>query len=456
MSRELKDSYLLKQFMSDFDKLPAYLIKAPGRINLIGEHTDYNGFPVMPAAIPFTITAAVSPRTDSTVNIKNTDFSFKPLSFDISADIPHSPDGDWSNYVKAAVNELSLRLKTTLYGMDVIFHGDIPSSAGLSSSSALVIASALSLLAVNNIDMDSVELAETMAYGEHYVGTQGGGMDQAICILGRKNHAIKIDFFPLRHTRVSFPDGYSVVAAHSLVRAAKTENALLLYNRRPAECRLATVMINAVRKVDPPLTRLGDLVDRKWFDLKSDNNQLIDSIFDREAYALEDIAYFTGETVDSLTHKCLMTRSGVPMPAPADGFHLRARALHVLTEARRVEDSVDVLGSGDARGFGLLMNASHESCDKLYGISTPELNRLVEIMRELGALGARLTGAGFGGCAIGLVRDDDVNSVIDGIRELYYDGYIRKNRSDLAGTYGNTDALLFSVKPADGAMVIRL
>ncbi len=456
MSRELKDSYLLKQFMSDFDKLPAYLIKAPGRINLIGEHTDYNGFPVMPAAIPFTITAAASPRTDSTVNIKNTDFSFKPLSFDMSSDIPHSSDGDWSNYVKAAVNELYSRLKNGLHGMDVIFHGDIPSSAGLSSSSALVIASALALLSVNNNDMDPVELAETMAYGEHYVGTQGGGMDQAICLLGRKDHAVKIDFFPLRHIPVSFPEGYSVVVAHSLVRAAKTENALLLYNRRPAECRLATVMMNSVHKAAQPLNRLGDLVNMEWFDLKSDIDDFVNGTFDRDSYSLEDISSFTGETIDSLTRNCLMTRSGIPMPAPEDGFLIRARALHVLTEACRVEDSVDVLGSGNAPGFGALMNASHESCDRLYGISTPELNRLVEIMREYGALGARLTGAGFGGCAIGLVHNNDVNSVIDGIRESYYDGYIRKNRPDLEGSFENTDTLLFAVKPADGAMVIRL
>lgn len=451
MSRDIKENYIIKQFTAEFNEQPAFIVRAPGRVNLIGEHTDYNGLPVMPIAIPYTIKVAVSLRTDNRVYIKNTDYRFKPSSFDISGDIPVSEAGDWSNYVKAAVNELSRRYKTEFKGMNALYYGDLPSSAGLSSSSALVIASALSFIAANGQRIDPVELAEAMAYGEHYVGTQGGGMDQAICMLGRKNNAVKLDFFPLRHQYVPFPENHSIVVAHSLVRAAKTENALLSYNRRPAECRLATAIINATHHPAIPLKRLGDCCIDNGFDIGDSYLDFVDQTFPEKSYSLEDVASITGETCESVTKNYLYTRSGVPMPVPPEGFLIRQRALHVLSEAHRVEESVQVMENGDAKSFGILMNRSHKSCDELYGISTPELNTLVGVMRDYGALGARLTGAGFGGCAIGLVRDDDVAKVMNGVREAYYKTYIRSKRPDLMASDEFDDSLLFSVKPADGA-----
>jgi len=456
MGRELENSTILKQFVTHFNTSPTVLIKAPGRVNLIGEHTDYNGLPVLPISIPFTIAVAVSPRGDDTVSIANSDNNFEPSSFTVSRDIPHSEPGEWANYVKAAVNELVSRSNNQFRGMNALFHGDIPNSAGLSSSSALVVASALSLLAANRLDMDRIELADAMAYGEHYVGTQGGGMDQAICLLGRAGNAVKIDFFPLSHTYVPFPDGYSIIVAHSMVRAAKTENALLLYNRRPAECRLATALINALYQPDQPLTRLGDLKNQAFYKDFDSPEDFVNGTFDRDSYSLDDVAGITGDTPETITNSCLMTRSGVPMLTPPDGFLIRQRAMHVLTEGERVEKSRAILAKGDAAGFGRLMDESHESCDRQYGLSTPELNELVSIMRSYGALGARLTGAGFGGCAIGLVKDEDAERVMEGIRETYYQTYIPENRPDLAVGGGNDASLLFPVKPSDGASVESL
>ena len=453
MERELNTIPLIEQFKNEFGCEPTVLIKAPGRVNCIGEHTDYNGLPVMPVAIPFTITVAASPDDGTTVAIKNTDPSFAPSTFDITNNIPHSPTGDWSNYVKAAANELSSRLGNDLKGMNALFHGTIPESAGLSSSSALVIASALSVLAVNGIDMDPVDLGEAMAYGEHYVGTQGGGMDQAICLLGKKDNAVKIDFFPLRHTYVPFPENHVIVVAHSLVRAAKTENALLLYNRRPAECRLATAMLNALFKPNPPLKRLGDLLKHGFYVDANDPEVFVGENFTRESYSLNDIATVTGISTDALTESCLMTRSGVPMPEPPDGFLIRQRARHVLTEAARVEESVRTLENSDPTAFGKLMDASHRSCDEDYGISTPELNRLTSIMRENGALGSRLTGAGFGGCAIALVRKEKADILMAGVRESYYNSFIAETRPEILSSGSLNDSLLFSIKPADGAFL---
>ncbi|MFC1508917.1 galactokinase [Candidatus Omnitrophota bacterium] len=450
------DKKTVEAFITSFGTKPDSLIQVPGRVNLIGEHTDYNGLPVLPISIPFTVKAAAAPRSDRAVHIMNSDTAYVSTSFELSDSIPHSQEGNWANYIKAAAQAVVTSAGNNLNGMNTLFHGSIPLSAGLSSSSALVVASALSLLASNKKPIDFKELAELLAVGEHYVGTQGGGMDQAICLLGKKDHAVKIDFFPLRLSYIPFPQDFSIVVAHSLVRAAKTENALLLYNRRPAECRLATAIINAVHTIDPPIQRLGDLMAIPGYQSVLDTaERFVGETFTQNAYSLQKISDITGETTEAVTDKYLMTRSGVPMPVPPEGFLIRQRALHVFSEANRVEKSCKALRDNDVKTFGSFMNESHESCDKQYGLSTPELNELVSIMRNLGAVGARLTGAGFGGCAIALVRDDKVEKVIDSIRETYYNGYIAQHRPGLLKDF-TIDEILFAVKPAAGATVSTL
>ena len=212
----------------------------PGRVNLIGEHTDYNGLPVLPVSIPHSIKAYVSVRNDNLIKIVNINHDYDETSFELSSDINPSTQGHWENYVKAAVQAICKRNGNNHCGMNVLFDGDIPKSAGLSSSSALVIASALSFLAVNRITIGNLELAEMMAEGEKYVGTQGGGMDQAISIFGKANNAVKIDFFPLRINNVPFPEGYSIVVAHSLILASKAKDAMY---------HLIPVQVNAVSQL---------------------------------------------------------------------------------------------------------------------------------------------------------------------------------------------------------------
>ncbi|MFC1606324.1 galactokinase [Candidatus Latescibacterota bacterium] len=446
----MSDRQLISMFTDYFKNEPSHFIRVPGRVNLIGEHTDYNGFPVMPIAIPRYIQAVISPLDGNQVNISNTDHHHEPASFEATIDMPHSPKGNWANYVKAAIQALSSGIRGNQSGMNAMFGGAVPLSAGLSSSSALVVTSALAFLAVNGQKVEPISLAEKMAEGERYVGTQGGGMDQAICLLGKEGYAVKIDFFPLRATYVPFPADYSIIVANSLVRAAKTENALMHYNRRPAECRLAVAVINTLYCHDKPIQRLGDLPEVNGFTSILDNAEnFVNDTFSESSYTLTDLAGITGESENMLAEKYLMTRSGQPMPVPSDGFLVRQRALHVFTEAGRVEKSRVALTSGDVESFGALMNASHESCDTLYGLSTPELNALVGIMKDHGAYGARLTGAGFGGCAVALVHDDNLENILSGVKEHYYLGYIPKHRSDLGG-FDNFDEVVFPVKPADG------
>ena len=138
---------IIEDFENNYRAKPSFLVNVPGRVNLIGEHIDYNGFPVLPISIPYTITVAGSVRQDNEINCKNTDNSFPVLSFEISPSIPHSQPGSWDNYIKAAIQALTTSLDKHLHGVNLLFEGSIPRSAGLSSSSALVIASALSLLA---------------------------------------------------------------------------------------------------------------------------------------------------------------------------------------------------------------------------------------------------------------------------------------------------------------------
>jgi len=146
-----------------------------------------------------------------------------------------------------------------------------------------------------------------------------------------------------------------------------------------------------------------------------------------------------------------LTRAGTPLSEPPDGFRIRQRVLHVLTEAERVEKSCEAMKRNDAAAFGELMNESHASCDVNYDISTPELNTLISIMREAGALGARLTGAGFGGCAIALARDTDIERIAAAVRGEYYGRYLSAVHPELAG-----GELLFIAKPSRGATVKRL
>ena len=449
-----------RQLGTDFSRrygvAPEYAITAPGRVNLIGEHTDYNGLPVLPVSIPFAIRAVVSARTDTTVVIANINPSYAEDRFDLTPEIHHSPQGYWTNYVKAAVLTLMNQSGGQLRGFNALFHGDIPPSAGLSSSSAMVIASALALKAVNNIEIDSLELAELMADGERYVGTQGGGMDQAICLLGKEGCALKLDFFPLRFEYVPFPPSHSIIVAHSLIKASKTKSTMYKFNTRSAECRLATAAINAIFKLSLPLERLGDITGRDFFRSYNSPADFVNETFTRDSYTPGDIAGITGDTESSLTEKYLLGRYGDPLPIPSGGFRLRKRTLHILMEAERVEESRQILHDNDPEGFGELMNASHKSCSELYEISTPELDELTRIMRQSGALGARLTGAGFGGCAIALVHDDRCEKIMDNVKKFYYTTYMAEKHPGIVRVTKPDERMMFAVKPAQGAHVTAI
>jgi N-acetylgalactosamine kinase len=317
----------------------------------------------------------------------------------------------------------------------------------------MVVASALAFLEANQVAYDRIRLAEMLAAAEHYVGTQGGGMDQAICLLGEAGNALKIDFFPLRTLAVPIPDGWSIVICNSLIQAEKTRAALRLYNRRPIECRIAVAMLE--KEAGGPtgsIRRLADLCA-----CHTDIRGLLDyteAFFHEDGYSWDDVVGFLREPPGKTMDRLGKMPDGSLFGEPEDGFRLRKRVRHVLTEAIRVEESVRCLSSGDAMAFGALMNDSHRSCRDDYEISCPELDVLVQTAQAAGAVGSRLTGAGFGGCAVSLVRDDLVDQFSTRVRDEYYERYLAVKRPDLVESVPTDDALFVS-KPARGAEVLK-
>jgi N-acetylgalactosamine kinase len=448
-------SRLVERFRSLFPGSPLSLARAPGRINLIGEHTDYNGLPVFPFAIHRDLAAAFGPRQDSLVVLHNLDPAYPPREFALRAEIPPYGTGDWGNYLKAAAQGLLERFRAEglpaegFRGFNAVVHGDIPPAAGLSSSSAMVVLGALMLLAANRQSLPGPELATLLARAEHYVGTQGGGMDQAASLLCRSGMALKIDFFPLRVTPAPLPAEAVFVAADSLVKAAKTAEALDKYNRRPIECRLAVAVLN--RRLEgrfgreAPLERIGDLTtagpqDGAAAGLRSEADRALHPA----PYTLAEIAGILGRSPEQTARTYCLRRDGSVFPEPPDGFKLHQRCRHVIEEGVRVEQALTALQAGDVAALGGLMDQSHESCRELYEISCPELDELVRIARQAGAEGSRLTGAGFGGYTISLVREERLPAFLQQVTRAYYREYLQRGEEELSST-------LFACRAVNGA-----
>ncbi len=452
---------LVQRFRELFPGCQVSLARAPGRINLIGEHTDYNGLPVLPFAIHRDLAAAFGPRQDGRVILHNLDPAYPPREFELEASIPPYPTGDWGNYLKAAAQGLLERFGTdgvppgSFGGLNAVIHGDIPPAAGLSSSSAMVVLGALMLLASAGRSLPGPELATLLARAEHYVGTQGGGMDQAASLLSRAGTALKIDFFPLRVVSAPLPEGTVFVAADSLVKAAKTAEALDKYNRRPIECRLAVAVLK--RRLAGPLgrevalERLGDLTAgggpakaAPAVPAAAELCQEALRALHAAPYSLAEIAGILGCSPEETARSYCLRRDGSVFPEPPDGFKLHQRCRHVLEEGARVEKALASLRSGDIAALGRLMDQSHESCRDLYEISCPELDELTRIARRAGAEGSRLTGAGFGGCTISLVREERLPAFLSEVTRAYYRHYIRQAPDELSST-------LFACRAVNGA-----
>jgi N-acetylgalactosamine kinase len=340
-------------------------------------------------------------------------------------------------------------------GFDAIVGGTIPESAGLSSSSALVVASALAFLAANNTKVETRTLADLLARAERYVGSEGGGMDQAVSLLAEAGKALKIDFFPLRTKPTPLPEGIIFVVCNSLIRAPKSESVRYAYNRRVIECRLATALLaKAVegktgRTISPK--RLADLSAAQLGVDPATLDGWAREIIGERSLSLIDIAQRLGKTPESLEKEACTLRDRSTLKEPPDGFRVWNRYRHVVTEAERVHRMERALQEGNLAEIGSLMNQSHASCRDDYEISCPELEALVAIAREHGALGARLTGAGFGGCTVNAVPRENIEQFMPGVTAEYYEGYVKRETEEVFTGYRDLRDVLFPCRASMGA-----
>ncbi|MEX1255158.1 MAG: galactokinase [Dehalococcoidia bacterium] len=360
LSADARRAALAGAFERRFGRAPEGTAEAPGRVNLIGEHLDYNEGLVLPAAIDRSVLVAFGRRDDAEVRICSLDFD-EESSFSLDDPIARDDERPWSNYARGAVRALCEE-GASGPGLDLTITGDVPLGAGLSSSAALELATLGAFRAAWGLDIDNKRLALLGQRAENdFVGVQCGIMDQFCAALGVAGHALLIDCRSLEYEAVPLrfeERGLALVVADSAVPRRLEASG---YNQRRDECAEA-------------LRLLGDAVP------------------DRPPAALRDVSISD-----------LDARGGSLPPA------LLRRARHVVSELERVRAAVDALGADDLDKFGGLMNASHASLRDEFEVSCRELDLLVELAQALdGVLGARLTGAGFGGCTVNLVRADAV------------------------------------------------
>ncbi|MDH3270742.1 MAG: galactokinase [Gemmatimonadota bacterium] len=390
-------------FEDRFGVPPTHVARAPGRVNLIGEHTDYNDLPVFPMALHREVRIALRPRDDERVALYNVSDEFPPVEFEIGPAIEPYVQGSWGNYPKAAANELARRF-AIWRGFDGVLSSDLPVASGLSSSSAIVNAVGLALAHINEVPTEVREFAVVMADAERYVGTHGGGMDQAISLGARDRCAAKITFSPLRLRHVNVPDDWCFIVADTGERAEKSKAAMAAYNSRRAECaeafRIVAGHVATTNMTEKLYTSYPGLVG-----------------------AVEP------RTLVEAAEQVLQG-------------NLLRRFRHVVTEAARVEEAVDRMYAADVTGFGALMDASHASLRSDFHVSSVELDELVAVAREGGAAGARLTGAGFGGCIVALADRWTVGSVLETLVAEYFE---RRGLAD------RIDDRLFVAVPSRGA-----
>lgn len=368
-------------FRARHEAAPAFVVRAPGRVNLIGDHTDYNDGFVLPMAIDRTITIALTPRDDRRVLIHSLDFD-EPIDFDLD-DIQRAENSP-AEYVKGVAWALGLA-GYPLTGWTGVMQGDIPIGAGLSSSAALELAVARAFAAVSGFAWDAVRMALIAQQAENeWVGMKCGIMDQLISATGESGHAVMIDCRTLALSPAPLPPGTAVVVLDTNTRRGLVDSQ---YNVRREQCEAAAQFfgVEKLRDVTP------------------------EQIAEQPA-GLDDVVY--------------------------------RRARHIVTENQRVLDAHEAMRSGDADTVGDLMNLSHASLRDDFEVSADGLNIIVRSAQAaIGCYGARMTGAGFGGCACALVVAEAVEAFCAEVSAAYF------AQTDIQPS-------LYVCQPSDGAQVL--
>ncbi len=383
-------------FMDRYGVHPDVDVRSPGRVNLIGEHTDHQLLPVMPMAIDRSIRLLGASGTPG--RLRAASLAHEGVAdIDLTAELP--PGSGWTVYLHAALRTLADRVELPSHGAQLLLEADLPSTGGLSSSAALLVGLLETLNRLWSLGIRRDELPALAGRAENSMGLESGGMDQTVISLASAGHALRIDFAPLRWEPVPLPAEMAIVAAYSGQTAHKGEGANLAYNSIVASCRAAALVL-AQRlgiDIDGPVV-LRAVADHP--DAEAAARELTDHTTPAKVSAEFGL---DPERIVQLTAKRL------PLDLPLD---LRNRAVHVLSETRRVTEAQAALVARDTERFGRLLDESHESLCR-FGTSSEALDRLTSAMRTAGAFGARVTGAGFGGYAVAAAPPSMVGGVIE-------------------------------------------
>jgi len=391
LSEEKRMQLMVEEFENYFNELPTMVAVAPGRVNLIGEHTDYNDGYVLPVALTRDVRLLVCPRRDRLVRIYSLEYS---ESFEFSLDtIQHNEETQWTNYIQGVVQQIQQR-EIELSGLDILLTGNVPRASGLSSSAALEIATATAFLTLSRQPnkLSGPEVARLAQQAENeFVGVNCGIMDQFISTLGAEGHALLIDCRSLDYKLTPFPKEAAIIIGNTKASRALADSA---YNERRHECEKG---VRLLQHALPNIQALRDVTPQQ----------------------LEE-------------HRDLLT------------YQIYQRCHHVVHENQRVLQTVDALSQGNVTLVGQLMNESHTSLRDDYEVSSPALDAMVDVMRDVeSCYGARLTGAGFGGCAVALVEPGQEQTVADAV----FEGYAKRT---------NVWPEVYSTRPARGAYALPL
>lgn len=360
---------LVKEFIDTFgNKKDILKFFAPGRVNLIGEHTDYNGGHVFPCALSFGTYGLVSKREDSKIRLYSKNFhEMGILETDINK-LLYDEKLDWANYPMGVVRvfkDAGYKIDT---GFEVLFYGNIPNGAGLSSSASIELVTSVILKGIFELDIDMVEMVKLSQRAENeFIGVNCGIMDQFACGMGKANHAILLNTNTLEYEYAPLRlDDVSIVIANTNKRRGLADSK---YNERRTECENALKDLQRQLKI----SSLGDLTEIEF----EANKHLIKNDVERR------------------------------------------RARHAVYENRRTIRAIKALKEGNIKEFGELMNQSHISLRDDYDVTGIELDTLVEAAWKNGSIGARMTGAGFGGCTVNLVHTKNLDDFIKKVGKEY-------------------------------------
>lgn len=366
---------MIKGLIEDFKTLYKYegevkVFFSPGRVNLIGEHTDYNGGFVFPCALDFGTYAVAVKRNDNIFRMYSKNFeNLGIIEFSLDRLI-NEPQDNWANYPKGVIKTFLEAGFNISSGFDVLFYGNIPNGAGLSSSASIELATSVILKDLFNLDVDMVSMVKLSQKAENkFIGVNCGIMDQFAIGMGKKDNAILLDCNTLNYQYAPVVlNGASIVIANTNKKRGLADSK---YNERRGSCEAAVKVLNE-NGID--IKYLGELSVERFNEIKhliTDEEQL-------------------------------------------------KRATHAVTENERTKVAVEKLNAGDIEAFGQLMNQSHISLRDDYEVTGFELDSLVEAAWEAeGVIGARMTGAGFGGCTVSIVKDEFIESFKKSVGEKY-------------------------------------